>query len=190
MDINVFVKDTHDLYTTPLLQQTAYWSVVKSKLGFIPLAFEIVVREKDIHPQKRTSARLSDDILILYRKISQDKAICYAPYGPLLEPDEEKQGEFIESLSEELRRVLPKDTIDIRYDLPWFTDDISSEIKMNWGTNNHNIRLSASGILPSNTCFIDLAQAEEDIFLNMKKKTRYNIALSERRGVKVRAGGE
>ena len=24
----------------------------------------------------------------------------------------------------------------------------------------------------------------------MKKKTRYNIALSERRGVKVRAGGE
>ena len=64
MDINVFIKDTHDLYTTPLLQQTAYWSVVKRKLGAIPLAFEIVVKEKDIHLQKRTSARLSDDILI------------------------------------------------------------------------------------------------------------------------------
>ncbi len=46
MNIKVFPKDTHDLYTTPLLQQTAYWSAVKSRLGFIPLAFELVVREK------------------------------------------------------------------------------------------------------------------------------------------------
>ena len=50
MKIDIFPKDTHDLYTTPLLQQTAYWSEVKSKLGFIPFAFEIEVREKDLHP--------------------------------------------------------------------------------------------------------------------------------------------
>ena len=56
MNIKVFPKDTHDLYTTPLLQQTAYWSAVKSRLGFIPLAFELVVREKEIHPNMRSSA--------------------------------------------------------------------------------------------------------------------------------------
>ena len=159
-------------------------------MGFIPLAFELVVREKEIHPNIWSSARLSDDVLVLYRKISYDQAICYIPYGPLLCPDEELQGEFIESLSEELRRVLPKDTIDIRYDLPWFTESNASELRMNWGTNNHNIKLSRSGILPSNTCFIDLTQDEEEIFSNMKNKTRYNIRLSERRGVTVREGGE
>ena len=73
MKIDIFPKDPHDLYTTPLLQQTAYWSEVKSKLGFIPLAFEIEVREKDLHPALSSSSRIRDDILILYRKINKEE---------------------------------------------------------------------------------------------------------------------
>ena len=115
MKIDIFPKNPHDLYTTPLLQQTAYWSEVKSKLGFIPLAFEIEVREKDLHPSVSSSARIRDDILILYRKISDSEAVCYSPYGPLLSPDEEKRGDYLESLSEGLREVLPKDVILIRF---------------------------------------------------------------------------
>ena len=111
MNIRLYVKDTQELYITPLLQQTAYWSEVKSIMGFVPLAYEIVVREKDIHPHLRSSAFISDDILILYKRISDNDAVCYAPYGPLLSPDEEKRGEFLESLSEALREVLPKDVI-------------------------------------------------------------------------------
>ena len=106
MTIDIFSKDPHDLYTTPLLQQTAYWSEVKSRLGFIPLAFELEVREKDLHPSLSSSARIRDDILILYRKISDNEAICYSPYGPLLSPDEDRRGDFLESLSESLREVL------------------------------------------------------------------------------------
>lgn len=195
MKINVFIKDPHDLYTTPLLQQTAYWSEVKKRLGFVPLAFEIEVREKDIHPHMASSARIKDDMLILYKKIKADEAVCYAPYGPLLSPDEEVRGDFIESLSEELRRVLPKDVILIRFDLPWFDDNISMDVKsmeimMNWGTVNHNIRHSFSDMLPSNTTFVDIRGSEEEIVSNMKNKTRYNIRLSQRRGVVVREGSE
>ena len=73
MKIDILPKNPHDLYTTPLLQQTAYWSEVKSKLGFIPLAFEIEVREKDLHPSLSSSARIRDDILILYRKITKEE---------------------------------------------------------------------------------------------------------------------
>lgn len=94
MKIDIFPKDTHDLYTTPLLQQTAYWSEVKSKLGFIPFAFEIEVREKDLHPSLSSSARIRDDILILYKRISDTEAVCYSPYGPLLSPDLDKRGCF------------------------------------------------------------------------------------------------
>ncbi|MCI7455442.1 MAG: peptidoglycan bridge formation glycyltransferase FemA/FemB family protein [Spirochaetales bacterium] len=195
MNIDIFSKDPHDLYTTPLLQQTAYWSEVKSRLGFIPLAFELEVREKDLHPSLSSSARIRDDILILYRKISDNEAICYSPYGPLLSPDEDRRGDFLESLSESLREVLPKDVILLRFDLPWFdenedVDMMSMEIMMNWGTVNHNIRHSFSPMLPSNTTFIDLSPSLDDILMNMKNKTRYNIRLSQKRGVTVREGSE
>lgn len=186
MHIQVFRKDTHELYTTPLLQQTAYWSEVKSRLGFVPLAFEMLVREKDMHPGIRSSARLADDVLVLYMKIADDQAVCYIPYGPLLSPDEHLQGEFIESLSEELRRMLPQDTILIRYDLPWLVgeemDAASRQIMMNWGTVNHNIRLSGSGMLPSSTCFVDLSGSEEEILDSMKSKTRYNVTTLSPKG--------
>lgn len=195
MKISIYPKDSHDLYTTPLLQQTAYWSEVKSRLGFVPLAYEIELREKDLHPSYSSSARIRDDILILYRRISSNEAICYSPYGPLLSPDEEVRGEYLESLSEGLREVLPKDVILIRFDLPWFdnSDDMdikSMEIMMNWGTVNHNIRHSFSDMLPSNTAFVDLRGSVEEIVSNMKNKTRYNIRLSQKRGVIVREGNE
>lgn len=194
MDIRIKLKDTHDLYTTPLLQQTAYWSSVKAELGFTPLAFDLEVREKDIRPDARSSARLVDDVLVLTRKINKEERIAYVPYGSLLNPDEELQGLFIEALSEELRRVLPPDTILIRYDLPWLKREDegvtpeSEELRLNWGTITHNIRASFTDMLPSNTCFIDLDKQEEDIIANMKSKTRYNIRLAERRGVIVREG--
>jgi peptidoglycan pentaglycine glycine transferase (the first glycine) len=39
-----------------------------------------------------------------------------------------------------------------------------------------------------NTVLIDLAPSEEDLLMNMKQKTRYNIRLAGRRGVEVRVG--
>ncbi len=194
MDVRIRLKDTHDLYTTPLLQQTAYWSSVKAGLGFTPLAFDLEVREKDIRPSARSSAKLVDDVLILTKQINDEERIAYAPYGPLLNPDEELQGAFIEALSEELRRVLPNDTILIRYDLPWLKREDegvspeSEELRLNWGTLTHNIRAAFTDMLPADTCFIDLDKQEEDIIANMKSKTRYNIRLAERKGVVVREG--
>src|SRR5690606_17293186 len=42
-----------------------------------------------------------------------------------------------------------------------------------------------SDILPSNTIFLDLKKKENELLVRMKPKTRYNIRLSERRGVRV-----
>ena len=99
-------KATHDLYSTPLLQQTAFWSDVKNELGFLPLAFDISVRERDIRDSSISSAHIVDDILMLVKSINKEDSVCYVPYGPLLTPSEDKQGEFIESLSEKLKEYL------------------------------------------------------------------------------------
>lgn len=194
MEIKTEKKDTHDLFTTPLLQQTAYWSGVKKELGFSPMAFNIKVKEKELRRGTVSSSYILDDVLILSRKISNDQSIAYAPYGPLMTPSDDLKGDFLENLSEELREKLPQDCILIRYDLPWFMNEEEEvredlrEIRINWGTVNHNIRASRSNQLPTHTTLVDLKGTEEEIFSRMKRKTRYNIHLAERKGVKVRKG--
>lgn len=195
MDIMIHQKATHDLYSTPLLQQTAFWSDVKNELGFLPLAFDISVRERDIRDNSISSAHLVDDILVLVKSINKEDSICYVPYGPLLTPSEDKQGEFIESLSEKLREYLPKNCILIRYDLPWLKEEDSlskesEELRLNWNTYTHNIRASFTNMLPSHTAFVSLDGEEDYLLERMKTKTRYNIRLAERKGVSVREGNK
>lgn len=110
-------------------------------------------------------------------------------------------------MSESLKSYLPKNCIAIRYDLNWQShwckaDDYDEsgnwiglpqkefqEIKLNFGTFNHKLTKSNSNILPSNTILIDLRPDEESILQRMKPKTRYNIRLSQRKGVEVRSVG-
>ena len=51
-------------------------------------------------------------------------------------------------------------------------------------------RPSPQEIQPRRTILVDLASDPEDLLLRMKQKTRYNIRLSARKGVAVRAGSE
>ena len=196
MYIRIEKKDTNALFSTPLLQQTAFWSSVKTNLGFQPIAFDISIREKELMRRKHSSAYILDDILVLTRKVSRYESIAYVPYGPLLAPDEGAHGDFIESLSEELREKLPDDCIFIRYDLPWLSDweeDTSAdmrELRLNWGTVNHNIRASRSAQLPTHTTFVSLEGTPEEILARMKSKTRYNIRLAQRKGVQIVRGTE
>ena len=44
-------------------------------------------------------------------------------------------------------------------------------------------------VLPSDTIVVDLTRPEEEILASMKPKTRYNIRLSLRKDIEVRAGG-
>lgn len=45
--------------------------------------------------------------------------MAYVPYGPEIEPSEDRQGEFLEELSETLKSYLPKNCVTLRYDLNW-----------------------------------------------------------------------
>ena len=196
MNIKGEDKETSNLFSTPLLQQTSFWSDVKENLGFTGRAYNLKVREKELKQiDKASSSYLFDDMLILSKRISDDASIAYVPYGPLLSPHEELQGEFIEDLSESLRPLLPKSTILLRYDLPWKTDGYDEgenieleELRINFGTNNHNIRHSYTNNLPTYTTMVDLSPSEDEILSRMKSKTRYNIRLAIRKGVNVRQG--
>jgi lipid II:glycine glycyltransferase (peptidoglycan interpeptide bridge formation enzyme) len=208
MITGVYKKNIDDVYKTPIVQQTAFWSEVKRKSGLKTAAIDFNVRKNEIVPDPGDNCNVKGDVLIVIRKIDNNNSIAYVPYGPEIEPEEQKQGMFLEELAESLRSFLPKDCIMVRFDLVWesywanepdfFTSDgrwmgppenSVQEIRFNFSTIKWNFRKTFSNILPSNTIFIDLKKSNDDLLRSMKKKTRYNISLSEKKGVKVRIAG-
>jgi len=188
-------KPLFSLNTTPLVQQSFFWSQVKQHQGYEALAFDLKVRQEEFEGQP-SSAYLLDDILLLSLPVGRDVRIAYAPYGPLIKPRQEDMGPFLEELSEQLRGKLGKQTILVRYDLPWqkpWDIEIDSselmELRLNWSTKEKHLRKAMSDQLPCDTMVVSLLDNEDIILERMHPKTRYNIRLALRHGIEVRQGG-
>ena len=205
---NIYSKEIEELFKTPIVQQTAFWSVVKKKLGANTLAINFKAQKSGMYANTNSSELIISDLLLIIRKIDKIHSVAYIPYGPELEPDEEFQGLFLEELSECLRSFLPKNCIMIRYDLCWEsywakdqyeqeTDNPwtgipeirTQEFRFNFNTLHWNFKKTQFNILPSNTIYLNLSNDTETILQRMKPKTRYNIGLACRKGVTVRPIG-
>ncbi len=109
--------------------------------------------------------------------------VLYIPKGPLLDWSNDSLRarvlDDLQSLARRERAIF----IKIDPDLP-IGAEITRELEIrDW-------RLSADQIQFRNTAILDLARDEAEILAAMKQKTRYNLRLAERKGVRVRAGGE
>ncbi len=201
-------KDIKEIYKTSIIQQTAYWSEVKKLQGLHTQAFNFKIKQSDLFANEDDDTYLIGDILVVLQTLDGEHCIAYVPYGPEIEPSEDNQGFFLEQLSESLRGFLPANCILIRYDLSWESlwakeedcydlhgnwigapDRRMQEIRFNFNTEHWNLRKSNTDILPSNTIFMNLNKDEDVLMGHMKPKTRYNINLSKRKGVKIRQLG-
>ena len=208
MIADVEKKEIKQVYQTSIIQQTAYWSEVKQMQGLQTQAFDFRAKSSGIFGDDGEQGYFIGDLLVLIQHLDKEHTIAYIPYGPEVEPTEEKQGMFLEHLSEALRTFLPPNCIMIRYDLCWeshwakdadYYDENGDwlgvpephiqEFRLNYSTDNWNLRKANTDILPSNTIFMDLKKTEDSLLGGMRSKTRYNINLSLRKGVKVRALG-
>lgn len=197
-------KDNSHLYKTGIIQQTAYWSTVKKLQGIDSLAYNFRSKSNDLFSDSAEETFVVGDFLIMLQNLDKDHCIAYVPYGPEIEPSEEQQGYFLEQLSEALRQYLPPSCILIRYDLSWQSqwaneDDCYDlhgnwigmpskrvqEMRINFNTEYGNLRKANTDILPSNTIFMNLEQSDDILLGRMKSKTRYNIKLAERKGVRI-----
>jgi lipid II:glycine glycyltransferase (peptidoglycan interpeptide bridge formation enzyme) len=205
---NIRPKETGELYATPILQQTAFWSVVKQRLGAQTIAINFTSNKSGLYGLTDERSTIISDVLIVLQQIDRHHSVAYVPYGPELEPADEFQGMFLEELSESLRSLLPKECILIRYDLCWESwwakerdyfdengiwkgepDSPAQEFRFNYNTHHWNFKKAYSNILPSNTVYLDLTLDRDTLLKRMKPKTRYNIGLSVRKGVTVRSMG-
>ncbi len=147
------------------LLQTGYWGRVKQKFDWEPVSFLF-----NGHP-----------MLVLLRKLPGGFTIAYVPHGPQMEVDPH----FFAGFAGKLAEHLPDTVTFIRFDLPWQVD--SWEDRKTW--LKRPFRKSLVDIQPPDTVLISLAESEEEILSRMKRKTRYNIRLAERKGVSIRTGG-
>lgn len=201
-------KEIEEIKPTNILPQTTFWGRLKRKQGFIPFGFELTVSKDLLTNSENSLIKVKDDILVLIKYIDADHCYAYIPYGPKLEPDFENHGLFLEQLSEVIRPQLPSNCVFIRYDLMWqnqwaaedeYFDESGSwlgppesqtqEFRVNFKTQNWNLKKSPNDILPKNTFFLDLTLKEKDLLYNMRYNTRYNIRSAHKKGVEIKEYG-
>lgn len=142
--------------------QSQFWADFKSSFGWRPYAFSV-----KNHP-----------LLVLVRKLPGGVSMAYVPH-PFEELEPEKRS-LLGKAAEELSEYLPGNTLCVRYDLAW-------ELPLNlvdWGIPT--ARKAPMDIQPPSTVILSLVGDEEVLLKSMKRKTRYNIRLSGRKGVKTK----
>jgi lipid II:glycine glycyltransferase (peptidoglycan interpeptide bridge formation enzyme) len=208
MNCQIEPKAIQEIESTNILQQSRYWATLKHSKGLNPRAFDLNASRDFVIPNTSENAFIHDDMLVLVQNVNDSYSYAYLPYGPEIQPDADKYGSFVENLSESLIPHLPEHCIFIRYDLPWenqwVADDAyfhpdghllqnpsvnAQEFRINFDTHQHRICKSPTDNLPASTWFLKLNHSDDALLANMKAKTRYNIRLSERKGVRVKQYG-
>jgi peptidoglycan pentaglycine glycine transferase (the first glycine) len=172
--------------------QTWEWAQVKARYGWEPMPTVWHDRQGEV----------SAAAMVLARKVPiggylTGAQMMYVPKGPLLRDwgdaglREQVLGD-LRALARRNRAIFIKIDPDV-----CMSEGISAEPGaianstgevVNADLMSRGWRFSGEQIQFRNTVLIDLSPSEEDLLMNMKQKTRYNVRLAGRRGVEVRVG--
>jgi lipid II:glycine glycyltransferase (peptidoglycan interpeptide bridge formation enzyme) len=107
--------------------------------------------------------------------------VMYVPKGPLLDwADGDLRARALDDLEALARRER---AIFLKID-----PDVSAAFQLEQALHQRGWRFSPDQIQFRNTVRLDLSRGEGEILAAMKQKTRYNIRLAEKKGVRLRVG--
>lgn len=177
-------KDVFDNFISsspkPHFLQTFEWGELKKSTGWEPLRLLVTRKQQPIVA-----------ISLLMRRLPfLNLTIFYAPRGPILGRDCDQTGE--DFFWKEVEKIARKHrTIFLRID-----PDVSiadHEYRSNLekrGFLPRGNRIGFGGIQPRFVFRLTLALSEEELLAAMESKTRYNVRLAERKGVRIRVAQE
>jgi len=192
--------------------QTPFWCEFKSRHGwiykrfFIEAEFSQAEKEKvsslednisELDSQKLTFHK-SFELALLVRGFAKNLfSIAYIPLMPSLpfascsEDQTIEFGAFLSELTLALKNYLPKNTIALRFDPAVDFESLEERYDFNAGlklisfADNLKLKKNKVDIQPPDTTLIDLTCDEEEILSRMHSKWRYNIRLSQKKGVVI-----
>jgi len=174
--------------------QSGFWGKFKSRFGWEPIAFKVTWQNlsynNDIYSDGVCGAGICEEnetapLLVLRRSLGPGLSLAYVPWGPELPAGNISHWAALKELAVSLKKLLPKNTVFIRFDPPWqiIPDSASSS-----SIPPPFIRAGAD-IQAPDTVLIDLSCSMESIMEQMKPKWRYNARLALKKGVVIHKTG-
>jgi len=124
--------------------------------------------------------------LVIKHQLKFGKSYFYIPRGPIMVDDDlvaQKQLTGLEFLFNEIKKIAQKEkAIFLRMDPAWRDNEHLKKILGDSGF------IFSGQVQPKSTSILSLLKAEEDLLKNMKPKTRYNIKVAQKNGVKIDKG--
>lgn len=155
--------------------QSYEWGEIKAKTGWKPLR---MIVEKDGQPIAAIS--------VLKRVIPGiKKAIFYAPRGPVFNINNQEVFDFLLAEVKKLAKEHKAIFLKIDPDVP-AEDQGFKELLLSRGFQSAEKGEGFDGIQPKYVFRLDITPDEETLLKNMHSKTRYNIRLSDRKGVTIK----
>jgi lipid II:glycine glycyltransferase (peptidoglycan interpeptide bridge formation enzyme) len=199
-DIHIQKIEKSDNENNGTFLQTPFWCNFKARHGWSYNRFiaDVTLPEDFKNPQSNKIQK-KYELAVLNRNFCKNLlSIAYVPLMPQLlyqESAEEQTIEFANFLNElslELKKYLPSNTIAIRFDPDVVFDSIEERDDFNLGiktvalADRLKLKKNAVDIQPPDSTQIDLTLSEDEILSKMHQKWRYNIRLSEKKGVVIK----
>lgn len=174
----------------PHILQTWEWAQVKAKYAWQPVPFTW-----QMGGQVVAAAMVLRRALPL-RGLAARLAVCYIPKGPNFDwSNPALRASVLDDLQQFARKqgaiFLKMDPdVTLGMGVPGredAVDDPLGQVVMSELARRGWLH-SADQIQFRNTVLIDLSASEDDLLAHMKQKTRYNVRLAEKKGVRVRLG--
>ncbi|MHC1693452.1 MAG: lipid II:glycine glycyltransferase FemX [Sphaerochaetaceae bacterium] len=155
--------------------QSSFWAAIKQHSGWNPLAFRVSVNQENSQQGWTTT------MLVLTRRLVMGYFLSYVPFAPATEGLPMVLPVFIKELSRELKPLLPKGTICIRYDLPWGKPDDEDPTPL----VGFPLRTCKESVQPEGTSRIDLSGGFETVRMQYRERANRNIRKAINKNVTI-----
>ncbi|MFA6366356.1 MAG: peptidoglycan bridge formation glycyltransferase FemA/FemB family protein [Candidatus Hydrogenedentales bacterium] len=171
----------------PSFMQTSFWARFKERTGWKVYAFPGGKTGGNRAPAM--NGKGDGDIVVLVRPLALGFGFAYVPHGPAPIPEVSAPSAYLESLASTIAAAIREKILFLRFDLAWDRDGAAGRILLDAiGKGEGRLRRGTAVQVPD-TVLLDIGRPEEEILSGMKPKWRYNIKLSDKKGVEISREG-